>query len=70
MTVETLDVVQGSDEWLDARTGLLTASVIGQLITAGGKLSTGATARTLLRRLGREQATGRSHPVTQRREKP
>ena len=65
MTVETLDVVQGSDEWLDARTGLLTASVIGQLITAGGKLSTGATARTLLRRLGREQATGRSHPVTQ-----
>lgn len=29
------DLVQGSDEWLDARRGMLTASVVGQLITVG-----------------------------------
>lgn len=29
------DLIQGTDEWLQARCGILTASVIGQLITQG-----------------------------------
>ena len=30
---ELADLVQGSDEWLDQRRGMMTASVVGQLIT-------------------------------------
>ena len=60
-----LDVVQGTDAWLEARAGLLTASVIGQLLTANGKPATGKTADTLLRRLGRERATGRVYEIAQ-----
>ena len=33
LTVHT-DLIQGSDEWLAARRGIVTASVVGQLITA------------------------------------
>lgn len=34
MTLHTYpDLIQGSDQWLDARRGIVTASVIGQLIT-------------------------------------
>ena len=32
--IELPDLIQGSDEWLDQRRGMLTASVIGQLITS------------------------------------
>ena len=36
MSLHILDhLEQGSDEWLDARRGIVTASVIGQLITTG-----------------------------------
>jgi hypothetical protein len=36
MTLHTFDeLAQGSDEWLDARRGIITASVVGQLITEG-----------------------------------
>src|SRR5689334_17069724 len=32
---ELTDLVQGSDEWLDQRRGMVTASVVGQLIAVG-----------------------------------
>ena len=66
MNVTVYDsLVQGSPEWLDARAGLLTASTVGQLLTAGGKPSTAKTADGLLRRLGRERATGRVYEIAQ-----
>ncbi|MBK7822855.1 MAG: YqaJ viral recombinase family protein [Tessaracoccus sp.] len=33
MTLRILDVVQGSPEWLEARRGMITASVVGRLVT-------------------------------------
>lgn len=50
---------QGSDEWLQARCGILTASVIGQLITPSTlKVAKNETARGLVRQLVGERLTG------------
>jgi len=38
------DLLQGSDQWLAARVGKLTASNASKIVTAGGKLSTQRTA--------------------------
>ena len=53
------DLVQGSDEWLQARCGLLTASTIGKLITpATLKVANNDTSRDLIRTLAAERITG------------
>lgn len=51
---------QGSDEWLEARRGIVTASVIGQLITPSTvKPANNATSRSKLYELAAERITGR-----------
>lgn len=53
------DLEQGSDEWLDARAGILTASVVGQLITAKTvAVSKSDTARAVMDALLSERITG------------
>lgn len=63
------DLIQGSDEWLQARCGLLTASVIGNLITpATLKVANNETARSLTRHLTAERITGRVEESWQSRD--
>lgn len=54
---ESLD--QGSPEWLQARAGIVTASVIGRLITTTGKVASNETSRALIDTLIAERITGR-----------
>jgi len=60
MTLHTFpDLVQGSDEWLDARRGILTASVIGQLITPSTlKVADNPKSRAIVAELAAERITG------------
>lgn len=60
MTLTTYDqLTQGSEEWIQARAGILTASVIGQLITpAKVQLSKSDTARSVMENLLAERITG------------
>lgn len=63
MTTST-DLIQGSPEWLEARRGLVTASVVGQMITPKTvKPSVGETAKSLIATLCAERITGRIEPV-------
>jgi hypothetical protein len=58
------DLEQGSDEWLDARRGIITASVIGQLITPGTiRAASNDKSRAILAQLAAERITGRTDPV-------
>jgi hypothetical protein len=52
------DVEQGSDEWLQLRCGILTASSIGKLITPTGKLADNDTSRGLMQTLIAERISG------------
>lgn len=52
------DVTQGSDEWLELRRGIITASVVGALITPTLKLASNDTARGLTQTLVAERITG------------
>lgn len=53
------ELVQGSEAWIEARAGILTASVIGQLITpAKVQLSKSDTARGVMETLLAERITG------------
>lgn len=54
---ETL--IQGSDEWLEARAGVLTASVMHQLLTPTLKVAENDTSRGLTATLVSERVTGR-----------
>lgn len=65
MTLHTYPgLEQGSDEWLDARRGLITASVIGQLITpATIKAASNDKSRALIAQLAAERITGKSDSV-------
>jgi len=59
-----LDVVQGSDEWLDQRRGMMTASVVGQLITPKTiKPAANDYSRALTMTLAAERITGWTDPV-------
>lgn len=49
---------QGSQEWLDARCGVLTASQIGKLITPGMKVADNETSRALTETIVAERITG------------
>lgn len=58
------DLEQGTEEWLEARRGILTASTIGKLITPKTmKVATNDTARALIRALTAERITGHIEPV-------
>lgn len=58
------NLVQGTDEWLEARRGIVTASVIGKLITTKTlKPAKNDTARALTRTLVAEMITGHIEPV-------
>ena len=59
------DLIQGSDEWHDARRGMVTASVVGQLITPTLKVADNDTSRGLTRLLVAERITGHTDPTYQ-----
>lgn len=60
MTIIIYDELeQGTDEWLTARCGILTASVIGKLITPSTlKVADNETSRDLIRTLAAERISG------------
>ncbi|WP_332645077.1 lambda exonuclease family protein [Aeromicrobium sp.] len=61
---EYKDVDQGSDEWLDLRRGLITASTIGRLITPKTiKPAGNPDSRALIAELAAERIAGWSDPV-------
>jgi len=63
LTVHT-DLIQGSDEWLAARRGIVTASVVGQLVTAKTiRPATNDTSRALTMTLVAERITGWTEPT-------
>src|SRR5699024_10061987 len=65
MTLTIFDQLeQGSTEWLEARTGILTASTIGQVITAKTtKPALNGRSSGLCQTLIAERSTGRVEPV-------
>lgn len=65
MTLTILDgLEQGTDEWLAARRGIVTASVVGQLITPGTiKPASNDKSRALIAQLAAERITGQSDHV-------
>ena len=59
MTLHILDqLTQGSDEWHDARRGIVTASVVGKLLTPTLKVADNDTSRGLAATLVAERITG------------
>lgn len=59
MTLTILpDLEQGSAEWLDQRRGMVTASVVGQLLTPTGRVASNDYSRALTARLVAERITG------------
>ena len=64
MTLEILtDVEQGSDAWHDARRGIVTASIVGKLITPTLKVADNDTSRTTTLQLIAERITGYTEPT-------
>jgi len=65
MTLTTHDnITQGTDEWLALRRGIVTASVVGQLITASTlKVANNDYSRALTATLVAERITGHVDPV-------
>ena len=63
MREEYPNLVQGTDEWHAARRGILTSSVIGQLVTPKTrKVASNAESRALVMQLAAERITGQSDP--------
>ena len=52
------DLTQGTDEWIAARAGMVTASTVGKLLTPTGNVANNDTARTLTLTLAAERITG------------
>lgn len=64
MTLHTYpDLEQGSEEWLEVRRGIITASTIGQLITPTLKVADNDTSRSLTMTLAAERITGWVDPT-------
>jgi hypothetical protein len=62
--IELPDLIQGTDEWLEQRRGLVTASVVGKLITAKTiKPASNDDSRGLTALLVAERITGHVDPV-------
>lgn len=60
MTLTIYDQLeQGSDAWLEARRGIVTASTAGKLLTSTGKVANNDTSRSLVETLVAERLTGR-----------
>lgn len=59
------DLEQGTLEWLEARRGIVTASVVGKLVTPTLKVANNDTSRGLTRLLVAERITGRVEPTFQ-----
>lgn len=58
------DLVQGSDEWHDQRRGIVTASVVGRLITTKTlAVANNEQSRSLTRQLAAERITGWTDPT-------
>jgi hypothetical protein len=57
------DLEQGTPEWLAARCGIVTASVVGQLVTPTLKTANNDTSRGLTMTLAAERITGHVEPV-------
>ena len=53
------ELEQGSDSWIEARAGLVTASTVRQLLTGAGKIANNDTSRGLVEKLALERITGR-----------
>ena len=64
MTLHTYpELEQGSPEWLDARRGMVTASVVGKLLTPTGRVAANDYSRALTLELAAERITGTSEYV-------
>jgi predicted phage-related endonuclease len=61
--LELPDLIQGTDEWHDQRRGIVTASVVGRLLTATGKVANNDTSRAAVATLVAERITGWTDPV-------
>lgn len=60
MTLTIYDTLeQGTPEWLEARRGIVTASTVGKLVTATGRVANNDTSRALIHALIAERITGR-----------
>lgn len=60
---EFADLEQGSDAWLEARRGMVTASVVGKLLTPTGRVAGNDDSRALTMQLVAERITGVVDPV-------
>ena len=64
MTLTVLDdLVQGSDAWHDQRRGIVTASVVGKLLTSTGRVASNDYSRALTTLLVAERITGWTDPI-------
>src|SRR5699024_8532804 len=52
------ELEQGSDEWLQARSGIVTASTMRNLVTSSGKVADNDTSRGFIRQLATERIIG------------
>lgn len=63
--IEYPDLIQGTDEWHAVRRGIVTASVVGRLLTPVLKVASNDTSRALTATLVAERITGWTEPTFQ-----
>ena len=64
MTLHTyVNIEQGSESWLEARCGIVTASEVHKLLTSKGAVATNQTAREYIAELAAERITGHVEDV-------
>lgn len=56
------ELIQGTDEWLATRCGMITASEIGKLLTSGLKVADNETSRGYIYELAAQRVTGYVEP--------
>jgi hypothetical protein len=61
--IELPDLIQGSEEWLEQRRGIVTASAVGRLLTSTGRVASNDYSRALTMQLVAERITGWVDPV-------
>lgn len=59
------DLIQGSEEWLEARRGIVTASVVGKLLTTTGRVAQNDYSRAITSQLVAERIAGYVDPTYQ-----